>query len=94
MSGHRRKRSVAGETIVESLVSTLIVVLVSIFLANAVITAARVNSMVKDADYSYDVSTAMKSDTVEVMVAGKNVKADVYKVEANNADAEYYYYEE
>lgn len=89
----RRKRSTSGETIVESLVSTLIIVLVSIFLVNAIITAAHVNALVKDVDYSYDASSPRSMGTVDVSIAGTDVPVEVYEVNANSGDATYYYYE-
>lgn len=46
----RKLRSRRGETLVETLVSLLIVVLVMAFLATSIVAATRVNAKVRDAD--------------------------------------------
>ena len=46
----RKLRSRRGETLVETLVSLLIVVLVMAFLATSIVAATRVNAKIRDAD--------------------------------------------
>ena len=46
----RKLRSRRGETLVETLVSLLIVVLVMAFLATSIVAATRVNAKMRDAD--------------------------------------------
>ena len=46
----KKLRSRRGETLVETLVSLLIVVLVMAFLATSIVAATRVNAKMRDAD--------------------------------------------
>lgn len=67
----KKLRSRRGETLVETLVSLLIVVLCLSFLATAIVTAARVNAGVRDTDVSvqYDGGTSTQQ-TVTVTPKG------------------------
>ena len=50
----RKLRSRRGETLVETLVSLLIVVLVMAFLATSIVAATRVNAKMRDADVAVE----------------------------------------
>ncbi|MBQ9003877.1 MAG: hypothetical protein IJ087_18680 [Eggerthellaceae bacterium] len=82
----------AGETIVESLVSMLIIALVFAFLANAVIVAARINASVLEDE---DTSVSSTSDGVVVKIDGEQVPGEctLYEVKDHDGEVKAYYYE-
>lgn len=91
----KQKRSIAGETMVESLLGMMIVALVFVFLVNAIATVARINDSVKNTDVSFDVSSAEKVSGLDVSVSvdGNPVDVDVYELHAQTGETRYYYYE-
>lgn len=91
-----RKRSIAGETLVESLVGMMVVALVFVFLVNAIVTAARINNSVQNTDVSFDIEKSTKVGTIEVTInndSNNSVDVDLYKVGTETGDTRYYYYE-
>ena len=86
------KRSQTGETIVESLVSMLIISLIFVFLVNAIVTSARVNSRVSTEDSSFDLATAV-TDDVKVTIASEEVDCTLYKMGDDDDGVTYYYYQ-
>lgn len=88
-----KNRSIAGETIVESLVGMLIISLVFVFLVNAVLVSAHINSNVKNADVSYDLDNPLPLGSMAVLVDGNMVDVDVYEASAQSGNTRYYYYE-
>lgn len=97
------KRLEAGETIVETLVAILIVTLSMVFLANAVVSASRVNAAIDSEDTSFDTASSeeVESGPVTLTVQGSDpnkptsqtVSVKVYKTENEKTENEYYYYE-
>lgn len=73
-----------GETLIESLVSILLVTFIMLFLSTAIVAAARINKRLRDTDISY------KANGTEVTVAGEeNPTVKVRKAEsASGQDAE------
>lgn len=66
----KKLRSRRGETLVETLVSLLIVVLCLSFLATAVVTAARINASVRDTDVSVQYGGTSTRQTLTVTPKG------------------------
>ena len=89
----QKARSIAGETLVESLVSMLVITMVFAFLVTAIVTAAKINDSVKAEDVSIDLSRAKSVGTVQVMVDGQPMPRVLYTVEAEGDGTGYYYYE-
>ena len=89
-----RKRSITGETLVESLVGMMIVALVFVFLVNAIVTAARINNSVQNTDVSFDIEKSTKVGTIEVTInndSNNSVDVDLYKIGTETGDTRYYY---
>lgn len=64
----KKRRSKAGETLVETLVSVLIAALAFAFLSTAAVTAARINAAAReDVSFRYN---AERKETVTVMAEG------------------------
>ena len=86
----KKRRSKAGETLVETLVSVLIAALAFALLSTAAVTAARINvSARQDLSFRYSTATAAAApETVTVTGAGKTGSAAVTLYESNG----YHYY--
>ncbi len=95
----RKKRfNKKGETIVETLYSTLIIALTFLMLAGAIVSAARINASINNTEYSldaqgklYDNIESGKRQITITDAAGENnysVDVDLYKTEHD-----YYYFE-
>ena len=96
----KKLRSHRGDTLMETLVALLIVVMTMGFLATAIVTAARVNAGVRDTDtavhYRDDAQAAEKAMTVTQQSGtgtGGSVSKRVYVYEAENG-YRYYTYKE
>ena len=86
-------RSIAGETLVESLVSMLIITMVFAFLVTAIVTAAKINDSVKAEDVSIDLSQAKDTETkVDVAIGTYSEKRQLYVLKDGDEE-KYYYYE-
>ena len=87
----RKLRSRRGETLVETLVSLLIVVLVMAFLATSIVAATRVNAKVRDADVAvrYDGISEPASLTVS---SGRGTSSFTVPVEKYTTENGYCYY--
>ena len=98
MNGKRRSK--AGESIAETLISMLIVAVTCTFLAGAVVSAARVNTRLEGQDVTFhaDSSTTVTDYTITVFSGLNELKKPddtVYRPEINLYQTEngYYYYE-
>lgn len=99
------RRDVAGETMVETLVSMLIIVLVFGFLVNAVLAASRINDIARDEGTSVDMTNVTQGapNSVEVRIedatsgvilpAQADVRAQLYEVKDSEGQTRYVYYE-
>ena len=91
----KKLRSRRGETLVETLVSLLIVVLVMAFLATSIVAATRVNAKMRDADeagevdYSKDFFGKPASLTVS---SGRGTSSFTVPVEKYTTENGYCYY--
>lgn len=87
----RKLRSRRGETLVETLVSLLIVVLVMAFLATSIVAATRVNAKMRDADVAvrYDGISEPASLTVS---SGRGTSSFTVPVEKYTTENGYCYY--
>ena len=84
----KKRRSKAGETLVETLVSVLIAALAFALLSTAAVTAARINAAAReDASFRYTAEQG-KAATVTVTGTGKTGSAAVTLYESNG----YHYY--
>ena len=86
-------RSNRGETIVESLVSMLIIALVFVFLTNAVMTSARINANVANAESSFETAKAKEKGAIHLIVDDNPTDARLYEVDDDDGEARFYYYE-
>ena len=80
----------SGETLVETLIAMLIISLVFIFLASSIVSAAKVNSSVKNEDTAF-VRDGQSSITDRLSVDGSEV--DQKYVQFYETENGYYYYE-
>ncbi len=82
-----------GETLIESLVSILIVALVFAFFATAAVTAGRINAKTRNTDVSfhYDESAAPQDGVVKLTGRSGTVSQSSIALYENNG---YYYYAE
>ena len=87
----RKLRSRRGETLVETLVSLLIVVLVMAFLATSIVAATRVNAKMRDADVAvrYDGISEPASLTVS---SGRGTSSFTVPVEKYTTENGYCFY--
>ena len=93
----KKLRSRKGETIVETLVAILIVVLSFAMLTGAIVSAAKINKQNEDMDVAFDVSKANKENkkirvthyTSEVNIATTETTIEFYTTDDDNA---YRYY--
>ena len=85
-------RSIAGETLVESLVSMLIITMVFAFLVTAIVTATKVNDSVKAEDVSIDLSHATSAGKVNVTIGTYSEQRQLYVLKDGD-EGKYYYYE-
>lgn len=87
----KKLRSRRGETLVETLVSLLIVVLVMAFLATSIVAATRVNAKMRDADVAvrYDGTSGPASLTVS---SGRGTSSFTVPVEKYTTENGYCYY--
>lgn len=98
-----KRRLTAGETIVETLMAILIITFTMLFLANAVVSSARVNAAVDNSDNAFERESDPSKGTVANATFSMegvdpmdmpSVEVNVYKTEGEDgAGGEYYYYE-
>lgn len=86
----------SGESLVETLVSTLIIVAVFLMLCTAVVSAAKVNTAIKPGETVFDQADSKTiSDAVTVTVTEDATSASVSKsVTGHVTDNGYLYYEQ
>lgn len=85
-------RSIAGETLVESLVAMLIIVFVFAFLVNAALVAAKINHGIDSDDVAIDYTKAEQVGSVNVTIAGQSMDENLYVIKGNDGEARYYCY--
>lgn len=84
----------SGESLVETLVSTLIVVAVFLMLCTAVVSAAKVNTSIKPGDTVFDASESSVLQGASVTVRGENSsESSTQSISAHVSDNGYVYYE-
>ena len=88
----KKLRSNRGETLLESLVSMVIISLVAVFLASSIVAAAKVNAAADNSDYSFHTGTAADENyTVSILQNGTKIAGStVTRYETDNG---YVYYE-
>ena len=86
----KKRRTQAGETLVETLVAVLVVSTASMILAGAVVASAQVNSRVRNADVAFSVAEeAGAAFKVRIQSGGDATDEEVLLYETNG----YYYYD-
>lgn len=94
-----RLRDESGETIVETLVATVIVTLTFVFLTNAIVTAARINDKIRNEDVSVDLSRAATDGSPKTVtvsdghVSVRTDKVQKYVIREDDGGERYAYYE-
>jgi len=88
----QKLRSLAGETLVESLVSMLVITMVFAFLVTAIVTAAKINNSVKAEDVSIDLTQAKSAGSVKVSIGDYSENRQLYVLQDGD-ETRYYYYE-
>ncbi len=84
----KKLREKKGESIAETLYSTLIISLAFLILAGAIISAAGINAKVKNTDYSLDTTYPDGTGhTMQVKIGGENVEVTGFV-----SDHGYFYY--
>ena len=86
----RKLRSRRGETLVETLVSLLIVVLVMAFLATSIVAATRVNAKMRDADVA--VRDGISEPASLTVSSGRGTSSFTVPVEKYTTENGYCYY--
>ena len=87
---NRKLKSNAGETLVETLFSLLVVGLAMTMLAGAIMAAARVNKGARDFNTAFILDNAEKVSSVTVKISEKTpISVNAYQTNDQN---HYYYY--
>lgn len=94
----RRRLGESGETLVETLVSIMIVSLVFAFLSEAIVVAARINDSVRNEDVAVDIEDAEGDGTLSVTVSDGHITTDSatvrkYVIRDEDGGERYAYYE-
>ena len=91
-----RLKQKTGESIAETLVAVLIMAVAFLMLTGAVVTAARINNRIKNADVSFAAGTSEEPSPSKVTISLDGIAAEVevtvYQTETENGYY-YYYYE-
>ena len=80
-----------GESLVETLVAVLLISLIFVFLADAVVTAARINAQVSNADTAFTRELSSETGTISVYQNGSGVLEE--SVAMHTTGNGYVYYE-
>ena len=87
---NRKLKSNAGETLVETLFSLLVIGLAMTMLAGAIMAAARVNKGARDFNTAFILDNAKEVSPVTVKISGKTpISVNAYQTNDQN---HYYYY--
>ena len=91
----KKLTSASGETIIETLVSILVITVIFLCLSTAIVTAARVNATVRNADtaFRYSEATAKGSKTVSVTKNGDASPMENFPVTDYATKNGYHYYQ-
>ena len=91
----KKLKSARGETIVETLVSVLIITLIFLCLSTAIVSAARVNASVRKTDtaFAYSKGTVQGTRTVTVTKQGEAGAVETFAVTEYTTENGYRYYE-
>lgn len=87
----KKLQSKKGETLVEALVSILIIALCAVMIMTASITAARINKQVREAQVYCDMDTEGKTpDPIDVTVGTETITVTQYN--GGSGSVNYYFY--
>ena len=90
----KKLKSKNGETLVETLISMLIVVLSVTMLAGSIVTAARINQTAKEMNVPVQLDTVQTSDAVVYLTHGTSYDSiNVTLYTTADPTVPYYYYE-
>lgn len=91
----KKIKSARGETIIETLVSVLIITVIFLCLSTAIVSAARVNASVRNADtaFAYSKGTEQGKQTVSVTKRGDASPRETFAVMDYATENGYHYYE-
>lgn len=81
-----------GETLVESLVSILLVTFIMLFLSTAIVAAARINRKLRDTDISYKSSKTRTASEGTLTVEGDNQVTVTSPILVYQSENGYVYY--
>ena len=81
-----------GETLVESLVSILLVTFIMLFLSTAIVAAARINRQLRDTDISYKSSKTRTASAETLTVEGDNQVTVTSPILVYQSENGYVYY--
>ena len=90
MTPIKKLKSDKGETLVETLISMLIVVLSVTMLAGSIVTAARINQAAKDMNAPVQLDNVAVVKLTHVGAADSEINVTLYKT---GGSVPYYYYE-
>lgn len=90
----RKLKASRGETIVETLVSILVITVIFLCLSTAVVSAARVNASVRKADtaFAYSKAEAQGTCTVSVTKQGDAAPLETFSATEYTTENGYHYY--
>lgn len=91
----KKLKSARGETIIETLVSVLIITVIFLCLSTAIVSAARVNASVRNTDtaFAYSKGKAQGTQTVSVTKRGDAAPLETFSVTDYATENGYHYYE-
>ena len=77
----KKLKNQKGETLVETLVSLLIIVLVFVFLTGSAVAAAKINPKSRDTDVSFRYSDAQSEGSAQLRLSGRSGQTGSTSVE-------------
>lgn len=85
----KKLRAKQGETLLETLISILIIAMVFVFLSTAIVTAAKINAKARDADSSFRYEAESTGEKV-LIISGGGLSGTI-PVERYQHNGYYYY---
>ena len=87
----KKLKNQKGETLVETLVSLLIIVLVFVFLTGSAVAAANIHAKIRDTDVSFRYSDAQSEGNAQLRLSGRSGQTGNTSVEVYQENGYRYY---
>ena len=90
----KKLKNQKGETLVETLVSLLIIVLVFVFLTGSAVAAPKIHANIRDTDVSFRYSDAQSEGSAQLRLSGRSGQTGSTSVEVYQENGYRYYVSE